>query len=167
MIIIMALTIFSLEIQNAARAHDLPRVERAVRSEFDDVDHITTSEAAKRASEFVWVDSREAKEFAVSHIPGAVRIDPDLEGNALDRELAKLDASKPVIVYCSVGVRSSRLARRISRSRGGDVRNLEGGIFAWTMENRPLIDNNGQRVTKSHGYNKEWGALLPKDKRAQ
>lgn len=165
--LLFLLTIFPLELNAAAKNRDLPRVERAVRAEFDDVTHIRAEEAAREAARYVWVDTREAREFAVSHIPGAVRLDPDLKGKALETALSALPKDKPVIVYCSVGVRSSTIARRIQAISSTDVRNLEGGIFQWTIDGRPLVDANGTPTTKTHGYDRNWGGLLPDGKRRE
>ncbi len=138
-----------------------------MRAEFDDVTHIRAAEAARDAKKYIWADTREAGEFAVSHIPGAVRLDPDLKGKALETALAGLPRGKPVIVYCSVGVRSSTIARRIQAISKTDVRNLEGGIFQWTIDGRPLVDVKGAPATRTHGYDRKWGGLLPEGKRRE
>lgn len=37
--------------------------------------------------------------------------------------------------------------------------NLEGSIFAWANEGRPLVDDKGL-ATKVHPYDAKWGELL-------
>ena len=73
-----------------------------------------------------------------------------------------LEASDPgrtVVVYCSVGYRSSRLAEKL-RARGiENVFNLEGSLFQWANEGRPLYRGD-ERVYEAHPYDDEWGQLL-------
>jgi hypothetical protein len=42
-----------------------------------------------------------------------------------------------------------------------NVTNLEGSIFAWANQSRPLVQE-GKPTDKVHPYNAFWGALLDK-----
>ena len=44
----------------------------------------------------------------------------------------------PIVVYCSVGYRSARVARWLGRQGFTNVRNLDGSLFAWANEGRPM-----------------------------
>jgi len=103
----------------------------------------------------VLLDARTQDEFDVSHLAGARRVDPDAE--ALDPQ----DPSHqtPIIVYCSVGYRSAAVARRLEAAGFGHVYNLEGGIFQWANEGRPIY-RAGEAAEKVHPYNRTWGRLL-------
>lgn len=46
------------------------------------------------------------------------------------------------------------------------VYNLEGSLFKWANENRPIVDRNGAITEKVHPYNSVWGKLLYSYKRA-
>lgn len=108
------------------------------------------------------LDAREPEEFAVSHLPGAIRIDP---GSDAGEALAKIDRSGPVVVYCSVGYRSSELARRLIRAGHSKTMNLEGSIFKWANEGRPLVRDD--KPAKSvHPYNRKYGRMLKPELRA-
>lgn len=112
--------------------------------------------ATPGARTVVLLDVRSAGEHAVSHLPGA-RHAPDI-----DTALAVL-ADRPVgtrvIAYCSVGVRSARLAEAL-RARGvASVENLRGSIFAWAHRGLPLCDARGP-VTHVHPFDAAWGRLL-------
>ena len=133
---------------------------RFVREAFPDVPQMTTRQLAAMQAhdvpDVVLLDARTAAEFNVSHLPGAVlasnaRMALDaLEGN---------DPERTVVVYCSVGYRSSRLAKQL-RARGFEnVFNLEGSLFQWANEGRPLYRGDKQ-VHKAHPYDEEWGMLL-------
>lgn len=109
------------------------------------------------------LDVREADEFAVSHIPGAVRVDPGLTASQFQARFGSLLAGRTVIVYCSVGVRSSKLAERVesvTRAAGATgVYNLKGGIFAW--HNFGLSLSQGQNRTEFiHPYSRSWSRYL-------
>ncbi|HEY2615439.1 MAG TPA: hypothetical protein VGI42_06990 [Chthoniobacterales bacterium] len=45
------------------------------------------------------------------------------------------------------------------------TQNLEGSIFQWANEHRPLV-RDGTPVTVVHPYNSFWGRLLKNDVRA-
>lgn len=64
-----------------------------------------------------------------------------------------------IVVYCSVGYRSSRLARQL-RTRGvKNVFNLEGSLFKWANEGRPVY-RGSERVQEVHPFDEDWGELL-------
>ena len=46
-----------------------------------------------------------------------------------------------------------------------DVRNLEGGIFAWANAGRPM-QRDGQPTRFAHPSDEKWGALLARDRHA-
>ncbi len=108
------------------------------------------------------LDVRSAPEFAASRLPGARPVTGELVLDFAERELAQLDRSHPIVVYCSVGVRSAIAAQDLQLAGFTQVKNLRGSIFAWANEGRAL--EGGQRV---HPYNAYWGRLLRADLHAQ
>lgn len=108
------------------------------------------------------LDAREPAEFAVSHLPGAIRIDPDASA---ENAIAKIDPARPVVIYCSVGYRSSELADRLIKAGIANVVNLEGSIFKWANEGRPLTQE-GKPIRKVHPYNRKYGRMLKPELRA-
>ena len=145
------------EADKAAWEHTL----RLVRESFPDVPRISTRQlAAMRADGatpgIVLLDARSAAEFNVSHLDGAL-----LASNTR-MALEVLEASEPgrtVVVYCSVGYRSSRLAALLRAHGFEKVFNLEGSLFRWANEGRPL-HRGTERVHEAHPYDEEWGHLL-------
>ena len=139
------------------------RTLRLVRRAFPDVPQISTQQLAAMqaddtAPDIVMLDARSATEFKVSHLPGAV-----LASNTR-MALEALDASdqvRTVVVYCSVGYRSSRLAEKLRARSIENVFNLEGSLFQWANEGRPLYRGE-ERVYQAHPYDEEWGQLLDK-----
>lgn len=109
----------------------------------------------------ILVDARAAAEFAVSHLSGAQRAE------TVDQVKALLPRTPPppIVLYCSVGYRSSDLATKLLRAGVTNVYNLEGSIFTWVNEGRPVVRGT-QRVREVHPYDEQWGQLLAPEYRA-
>ena len=52
----------------------------------------------------------------------------------------------PIVTYCSVGYRSGKMAERLQAAGYTNVRNLEGSIFKWANEHRPLVRGESEPV---------------------
>ncbi len=133
-------------------ARNFPRVER-----------ISTQELAReieRQPPPVILDVRTEAEFAVSHLVGARRVEP-----GSDPFQISLRKDTPIVTYCSVGYRSAAFAERLKAAGYTRVRNLDGSIFQWANEGRPLW-RDGQATHKVHPYNGIWGTLLNAEYRA-
>lgn len=147
---------------------DLGKVEKAVRLRFPGVTQMSTGELAAELDgpgpAPVLLDGREAEEYEVSHLPGA-RLATD-EEMAL-KALEGVPKDRPVVVYCSVGYRSSSLASELEDAGYENVANLEGSIFAWAREGRPIVKPDGSPASEVHPYDDTWGKLLPEELRAE
>ena len=104
------------------------------------------------------LDVRTEAEFKVSHLANARRVDEGIAVNAL---LATLNTNRPVVVYCAVGYRASVLAQRMQRAGFTNVYNLQGAIFDWASEERPM-ESEGKPATKVHPYNWAGRKLIEK-----
>lgn len=139
-------------------------VERDVRTQYPDVPTITTDRLGDWLADDsrpapILLDAREPEEYAVSHLPGAIQVDPDAGADALIATVLGPFSGRPVVVYCSVGVRSGGVAQRLTEAGAGEIYNLEGSIFRWANEGRPLV--RGETTTRRvHPYNAVWGKLL-------
>ncbi|MDH4282359.1 MAG: rhodanese-like domain-containing protein [Myxococcales bacterium] len=109
----------------------------------------------------VVLDVRTREEYAVSHLGQARRLDPDRP----DIERLHIAADGTVVVYCSVGYRSAAVVAALEREGVHEVYNLEGGIFQWAAEGRPVY-RDGVLVKQVHPYDRVWGRLLPRELRA-
>ena len=151
------------------RALSLDAVEATIRQQFPDVPVVSTETLARALRDSsrapLLLDAREPAEFAVSHLPGAMRVDPDATTDELARGLADLPHDRDVVVYCSVGYRSAALAKRLRAAGFERVSNLEGSIFRWANEGRPLASASGS-ARLVHPYSDTWGRLLDPDRRA-
>ena len=109
------------------------------------------------------LDTRPLAEYNVSRIKGALQLDPDMNPEYLSAHIGSVAKDKTVIIYCSVGWRSSlateRLNQSLIESGAKSVANLEGGLFGWHNENRPVVNSSG-KTTLIHPYDDKWGTLL-------
>lgn len=108
----------------------------------------------------ILLDARKYEEYAVSHLPSAQWAPKELQVSALPL----VSADHPVVIYCSVGVRSSKMARRFRR-QGVNAVNLKGSIFQWAIDQRPLLGPGASR-SWVHPYDDQWALLLPIQHRA-
>ena len=117
-----------------------------------DINSLKTS--LDQGKHFILIDVREEDEFAVSHLPAAINIP----------KAAAVDYQKntPIIVYCSVGVRSADFADQLDKRGFTSVLNLRGSIFAWGNKGYPLV-RGSKTVSVVHPYNKKWGKLLNRE----
>ena len=109
-----------------------------------------------RGDTIILVDAREPKEYEVSHLKGASQASRLRTAAAL---IGRLDLSMPIVVYCSVGIRSSALAERLIGAGFTNTANLEGSIFEWGNSGYPVYRGT-QPVREIHPYDQEWATLL-------
>lgn len=112
--------------------------------------------AAARAAEAVFLDAREPVEYQVSHIEGALNVG----FNHFDlQSVAHIPKDTPVIVYCSVGFRSEKIAKKMQENGFTAVSNLYGGIFEWVNEGYTVVCN-GAPTSRVHAFDRIWGIWL-------
>lgn len=102
------------------------------------------------------IDVRQRGEYDVSHLPGAVHAASPGDIRALIREVPP---ERDVVLYCSVGVRSSEAVDRLMAGGRTNVYNLRGSMFQWANDGHPVM-SNGLPAGVVHPYNREWGRLL-------
>lgn len=132
---------------------------RFVRETFPEVPQLSTerlAELVREDADVVLLDARSKEEFEISHLQGAVRA----TSVRMARKALEEHGEKPtVVVYCSVGYRSSRLAQRLRDHGVEDVFNLEGSLFKWANEGRPVY-RGSEQVLPVHPFDEDWGELL-------
>ena len=102
------------------------------------VEGITPAELKARrdaGEQFEIIDVREPWEHGYAHIEGSqLRPLGDIE-----RWAATLDPQKPYVIYCHSGIRSYHACMLLARLGFKTVKNLSGGIDAWSVEVDPNI----------------------------
>lgn len=135
-------------------AHDFPEVKRITPAEL-----AAWLQDPKRAPP-VLLDIRTAAEYEVSHLQKAQRVQPGSPASAI-----QISKDQPIVTYCSIGYRSGAFAQILERAGYRHVLNLEGSIFKWANQDRPVY-RDGKQVEKVHPYNEMWGRLLDQARRA-
>jgi thioredoxin len=106
------------------------------------------------------LDVRTPNEFSKGHLANALNY--DWNGKEFEKQIAPLDKSKPVFVYCLSGGRSSAAANKMRSAGFKEVYELSGGIMKWRGENLPETTNN---TVASKGMTKQqFAELLNSDK---
>lgn len=112
---------------------------------------------ARQHPNLTLLDTREKKEYEVSHLPNARWVgydDFDLS------RVADLPKNTPILTYCSVGVRSEKVGEKLLAAGYTNVHNLNGSLFEWVNQGYPVVDNAGKPTVRVHGYSRLWGVWL-------
>jgi sulfur-carrier protein adenylyltransferase/sulfurtransferase len=88
-----------------------------------------------RGDNFVLIDVREPHEYRICNIPGAKLI-PLAE---VPKRLAELDKSADIVVHCKSGMRSAKACGVLRQAGFEHVRNMKGGILAWSDQVDPSV----------------------------
>lgn len=113
--------------------------------------------AKKDMSETVLLDAREWDEYNLSHIPDAHYIGYDEPSFTA---VSDLDKDSEIIVYCSIGYRSEKIAERLKDMGYTNVWNLYGSIFEWVNQGNQIENNQGEQTKKIHTYSKRWSRWM-------
>ena len=83
------------------------------------------------------IDCREPDEFAIGHIEGAELL--PLSNFPAETAAKLAQKEQAILIYCHHGGRSARAAEYLVSLGFKDVRNLTGGIDAWSVEIDPRV----------------------------
>ncbi len=113
---------------------------------------------------FILLDTRAKEEYDVSRLKDAIWVGYDtFQADSVTTLIP--DKETPILVYCSIGVRSEDIGERLLKLGYIDVKNLYGGIFEWKNQGKTVVDEQGNATKKVHAFDKEWGKLLKKGKK--
>lgn len=115
-------------------------------------------EQAAKYKNIQFLDARAKREYDVSHIDQALWVGyEDFDVNRL-KEIGK---DELIVVYCSVGYRSEKIAEKIKKLGFTKVFNLYGGIFEWVNQGHAVVSAD-KPTNKVHAYSKTFGVWLNK-----
>jgi rhodanese-related sulfurtransferase len=120
------------------------------------------SKATNFSEHFQILDTRQSYEYKVSHIQGAIHA--DFDDFDYDDIKSKINKDKTLVLYCSVGYRSGKIAQKL-KSKGYNVLNLYGGIFEWSNNRFPLINSKQKETQRVHTYNSDWAKWVETDQK--
>jgi len=164
-VLVFAMTTTNSFARNNRDSNPLDKIHQKIIKDLPDMSHISRADLATelRSNEILLLDTRPLKEYNISHISGALQVDPNISPEMFHIKFGEALKNKKVIVYCSVGWRSSILGSRLQStalSAGAtSIQNLEGGLFGWHNDNRPLVNASGD-TSGIHPYNLFWGRLI-------
>ena len=155
--IILSLSLVSCISPNQAanKSKIVEEMANTIQKKFPSVQNISVTESLKnpKYSDSIFLDVRSENEQKVSVIPGSISMDQFNK----NPELYK---NKKVIVYCTIGYRSSEKVIELSK-KGVEAYNLKAGILAWAEEGL-LFEKDGIETKKVHVYAEAWN-FLPQD----
>jgi rhodanese-related sulfurtransferase len=120
---------------------------------------IKVQELKSKNTGVVLLDARELEEFEVSHLRNARYVgfnNFSLEG------IKDIPKTTPIVVYCSIGVRSEKIGEKLLAAGYTNVKNCYGSIFEWVNQGNEIVDMQNQPTKKIHAYNKKWGVWVNK-----
>lgn len=154
--ILILIALFSVELSAQKNIDDLLK-------QYNDngVPYISVEELAMPKTKAVIFDTREPKEYKVSHLKNAVCVGYD------DFDLASIEKNYPnktekIVVYCSLGIRSETIGEKLKKAGYTNVYNLYGGIFEWKNKDFNVVDIQNNETEKIHTFNKTWSKWLKK-----
>ena len=148
-------------------------IKQKIDCDFPDVPTITTETLSVWMNDAdlpqpIILDARAANEFNVSHLRGAMQVSnakaaAKVVSRLLDAAETNASDSDPpapaIVVYCSVGYRSAKVVDKLIKKDVENIYNLEGSIFQWFNEGRPVFQGDIQ-VGEVHPFDTNWGKLL-------
>ncbi|MDB6038851.1 MAG: Rhodanese domain protein [Verrucomicrobiales bacterium] len=146
------------------RPTDIETIEKITRLAFPGVPHLSTNELERSLSHsarLILIDVRSPAEFAISHLKDAINL-------RSVEEIAKRcsDRNAKLVLYCAVGFRSARLVSKLQKRGFRNPVNLEGSIFRWINEGRPVY--SGAALASSvHPFGSMWSGLLKRGSTAK
>jgi sulfur-carrier protein adenylyltransferase/sulfurtransferase len=93
-----------------------------------DIDPVEVKAKLDRGDKFTLIDVREPHEFQICRIPGSTLIPL----GELPKHLNELDLNGEFVMHCKSGVRSGKAVDLMKQSGFRKVRNMKGGILAWS-----------------------------------
>jgi molybdopterin/thiamine biosynthesis adenylyltransferase/rhodanese-related sulfurtransferase len=88
-----------------------------------------------RGDKFILVDVREPHEYQICKIPGSMLIPL----GEVPKRLHELNSADDIIVHCKSGVRSGKACDFLRQSGFKKVKNVKGGILAWSDKVDPSV----------------------------
>lgn len=117
------------------------------------------SDKIKQNPDAIILDVRTPREFEDGHIANAVNM--DINGN-FESDISKLDKSKPILVYCLSGARSSSAVEILKNQGFKNIFHLDRGMMSWRSANLPETTNKA--IAKKGMSMQDYQKMLQSDK---
>jgi adenylyltransferase/sulfurtransferase len=100
-----------------------------------DIEPVEVKAKQDRGDKFVLIDVREPHEFQICRIPGSTLIPL----GELPKRLGELNPNDEFVMHCKSGARSAKATDLLKQSGFTRVRNMKGGILAWSDKVDPSV----------------------------
>jgi adenylyltransferase/sulfurtransferase len=100
-----------------------------------DIDPVEVKAKIDRGDPFVLIDVREPHEYQICRIPNAKLIPL----GDLPKRVNELDSADEIVAHCKSGVRSAKAVDFLKQAGFKKVRNMKGGILAWSDKVDPSV----------------------------
>ena len=100
-----------------------------------EIDAVALKARLDRGDKFQFIDVREPNEYQIASIPGAKLIPL----GDVPKRVGELDPNAEVIVHCKMGGRSAKACEFLRQSGFKNVKNMLGGITAWSDKIDPSV----------------------------
>ena len=100
-----------------------------------DIDPTEVKEKIDRGDDFVLIDVREPHEYQICNIPYAKLIPL----GELPKRVNELNTTDEIVAHCKSGVRSAKAVEFLKQAGFKRIRNMKGGILAWSDKVDPSV----------------------------
>ena len=101
----------------------------------DEIDVVELKQKMDRGDDFVLIDVREPHEYQICQIPGAKLIPL----GEFPRRVHEFNPDGDIVIHCRSGVRSAKACAVLRQNGFKHVRNVVGGILAWSDKVDPSV----------------------------
>ena len=100
-----------------------------------EIDVVELKQKIDRGDNFVLIDVREPHEYRICSIPGANLVPL----GELPKRVGEFDPNADIVVHCKSGMRSAKACAFLRQNGFQHVRNVVGGILAWSDKVDPSV----------------------------
>lgn len=100
-----------------------------------EIDPVEVKKLIDQGVDFTLIDVREPHEYQICKIPKAQLIPL----GDLPKRLSELNASADLVIHCKSGARSAKACDLLRQNGFSKVRNMKGGILAWSDKVDPSV----------------------------
>jgi molybdopterin/thiamine biosynthesis adenylyltransferase/rhodanese-related sulfurtransferase/molybdopterin converting factor small subunit len=100
-----------------------------------EIDVTEVKQKLDRGDQFVLIDVREPHEYRICNIPGAKLIPL----GEFPRHVNEFDPEADIVIHCKSGMRSAKACSVLRGAGFKNVRNMAGGILAWSDKVDPSV----------------------------
>ena len=100
-----------------------------------EIDPVDVKHKLEHGEKFLLLDVREPHEYLICNIPGAKLIPL----GEVPQRIHELDSLQEIVVHCKSGVRSGKAADFLRQAGFKRVKNMKGGILAWSDKVDPSV----------------------------